>query len=263
MVDISVLKEMIMMISRVSPLLKNAVCLVFYVVSFFSGAHGETSVQEVWIDFGGSITSGWNKVDVVDQAYDLDNTSGIDTGWQITAGATSTSFNGIDLTDDADYSHAVYDYIKSTDIPVPAYQDSFYTHSSHVREIAISNLNPGATYNLELFYTSNRIDENLVTNYEVNGVNKQIDATGYYSINTNPGFDGFKPITFYNVTPDENDQIFINYSRYVDDGISVGAFGGISTLKIMQVPELSNLATLLALSILMMVLCRRPRQPTM
>ena len=49
----------------------------------------------------------------------------------------------IDLTDD------VYEYIHDTDIPVGAYRDAFYAFGTGVREIKISNLGPGATYNLE------------------------------------------------------------------------------------------------------------------
>lgn len=224
-----------MIMSRVSELIKNAVCWVFCAVSFFSSAHAIL----VEIDFGKGdlLTDGWNNVTVIGQVYDLYDSEGVSAGWRLVAEGTNSSLNGLKPGSFQDVPDPVFDYIKNARIPQTAYQDSFFTHGTVVREIKISNMSQGATYDLQFFYTSSRMTENIVSNYNVGLEDVQVDASGFYSRSTHPGFDGLRPGTISNVSPNEDGEIVITYSRFVDQSGAVGNFGGISTLRIAQNPS--------------------------
>lgn len=221
-----------MIMSRVSELIKNAVCWVFCVVSFFSSAHAiiayfsvyflsyaTLSALHLFVDFGDSdaTTSGldahghtWNNI----VSANIQNLDGVvDCNGSVAEGVslavvkpfTGTSSN-TSANADAYASSAVRDFV--------------YVHGSQKGVIKIAGLKPsgGAVYDLKFFSSSGRQLPHVVrTDYTVAGLRSttvSLQANGNRS----------NVATVDGVAADENGEIVVTVAKN-EQSTSFGVIG--------------------------------------
>jgi len=237
-------------------------CLFAGVLALVAGFETRAGAQTILVDFGqnlgtsvGTITpspsSGnyWNNFSTGTTIALIDTTNAA-TGGNLTF-TTGYAFNssamGVNTGDaslgNLNVSTAIMDAVFTTDAVTG-------------NTFKLTNLNPAKTYTFKLFGSRSAIDPIRVTTYTATGGNSlsgnlTTSGTGIGTGSVNYNTGNFT--TFVGITPDVNNEIFINYK------VNSGGFAYLNALQIDVVPEPSTWA-LLAFSLTIVMVFRRRRR---